>query len=69
MEAFFVEFGGDSNQLNRYPLDLDKLISDPKMENILIINRGLAYEQAHNLQNVMNEQETITDRIEKYLSR
>ena len=69
LNNFEFKAGSDLNPITRYPIDLDKLISDPKMENILIINRGLANDQAHNLQNVMNEQVTIIDRIEKYLSR
>ena len=59
----------NSNQITRYPIDLDKLISDPKMENILILNRFLANIQADYLQYVISELVNVTDRIENYLSK
>lgn len=69
LNNFQYKVGSDPYQITRYPIDLDQLISHPKMENILIANRFLAILQADNIHDVMNEQESITDRIENYLSR
>jgi len=69
LNNFQFKVESNSNQITRYPIDLDKLISDPKMENILILNRFLANTQANNLQYVMNELKTIADRIENFLNK
>lgn len=69
LDNFQYKAESNPNQITRYPIDLDKLISNPKMENILILNRFLANIQANNLQNVMNDIESITDRIETFLRK
>lgn len=69
LNNFRYKVGSNPYQITRYPIDMDKLISNPKMENILIANRFLAKLQADNLHYVMNELVSITDRIEYYLSR
>jgi hypothetical protein len=62
---FQYEIYDDSNGVARHPIDWDKLNSEPKMKNILILNRGLILTQQNNVQQIMNQLENLLKLIEK----
>ncbi|NNC70539.1 MAG: hypothetical protein HKN90_06950 [Flavobacteriaceae bacterium] len=68
---FQFEMYDDSNgntRLARHPIDWNKLNSEPKMKNILILNKALIVLQQNNIQQLMKQLQNLLKLIEKYIS-
>tara|TARA_R110001606_G_scaffold388956_1_gene554639 strand:- start:755 stop:1468 length:714 start_codon:yes stop_codon:yes gene_type:complete len=62
---FQFKIESDNNGISRHPIDFDKLNSETKMENILILNRALIVNKKNNLRQLMNKLENILEFIRK----